>query len=280
MAQEYEPYFLSMNSISALFREAYTFPQITLFSTELLRDFFRREKIGLFAETGNEADALVFSNAIQTFRPTAPLLTRSRRRLLFYSRQEEHASRNLFELGMMALAALANDPRVDLTGWSFHGIGSMGGNMLELKPGVPLELVPKTNLQEYTNMMPSYDVGLSLMMTPHPSLVPIEMAAAGMWTVTNTFANKTAESLRAISTNLIGVQATVDGIVDGLVQAMSRVDEVDARLAGAAVNWPTDWNQAFPAESIARIRAFLGEARPGGFAPRPPPGRAVLDLQF
>ena len=260
MAQEYEPYFMSMNSISALFQQAYTFPQVTLFSTDLLRDFFRREKIGVFARPDGEADAIVFSNAIQSFYPTRELLTRSRRRLLFYSRQEEHASRNLFELGMMALAALANDTRVDMTNWSFHGIGSMGGNLLELKPGVPLDLVPKTNLQDYIQMMPSFDVGLSLMLTPHPSLVPIEMAAAGMWTVTNTLANKTAERLRAISTNLIGVDATVDGIVDGLVQAMSRVDDLDERLSGAKVNWPTDWNKAFPEQSIERIRAFLDEA--------------------
>ena len=258
MAQEYEPYFLSMNSISALFQEAYTFPQVTLFSTELLQEFFRRERIGVFANPGGESDAAVFSNAIQTFNPTRDQLTRTRRRLLFYSRQEEHASRNLFELGMMALAALVEDPRVDLTGWSFHGIGSMGGNTLELAEGLPFELVPKTSLQEYIRMMPSYDVGLSLMLTPHPSLVPIEMASAGMWTVTNTLANKTADRLRAISTNLIGVRPTVGGIVDGLAQAMARVGEVDERLAGARVNWPSDWDEAFPAESIRRIRTFLG----------------------
>ena len=259
MAQEYEPYFMSMNSISALFQEAYTLPQVTLFSTELLQEFFRRERIGVFAHPGSEANAAVFSNAIQTFNPTREQLTRTRRRLLFYSRQEEHAARNLFELGMMALAAMVRDPRVDLSGWSFHGIGSMGGNTLELMDGLPFELVPKTSLQEYISMMPSYDVGLSLMLTPHPSLVPIEMAAAGMWAVTNTLANKTEERLRAISSNLIGVRPTVGGIVDGLVQAMARVDEVDERLAGAKVNWPTSWDQAFPAESIRRIRAFLGQ---------------------
>lgn len=259
MAQEYEPFFMAMNSISALFQEAYTFPQVALFSTELLQDFFRRERIGVFANPGGEADAAVFSNAIQTFHPTRDQLTRTRRRLLFYSRQEEHASRNLFELGMMALAALVRDPRVDLSGWSFHGIGSMGGNTLELKPGLPFELVPKTSLQEYIRMMPSYDVGLSLMLTPHPSLVPIEMASAGMWTVTNTLANKTSERLQAISTNLIGVRPTVGGIVDGLVNAVARVGEIDERLAGARVDWPTDWDHAFPAESIGRIRAFLGE---------------------
>jgi hypothetical protein len=259
MAQEYEPFFMAMNSISALFRQAYTFPQVTLFSTELLQEFFQRERIGVFANPKGEADAIVFSNAIQAFHPTRDQLTRRRRRLLFYSRQEEHASRNLFELGMIALATLVQDPRVDLSGWSFHGIGSMGGNTLELKPGLPFELVPKTSLQEYIRIMPDYDVGLSLMLTPHPSLVPIEMASAGMWTVTNTLANKTAERLQAISTNLIGVEPTVDAIVDGLVQAMARVGEIDERLAGAQVEWPTDWDHAFPPETIGRIRAFLGE---------------------
>ncbi len=259
MAQEYEPYFMAMNSISALFQQAYTLPQMSLFSTELLRDFFRDQGIGVFARAGGDADAAVFSNAIQKFHPSRGQLMRSKRRLLFYARPEEHAARNLFELGMMALARVVRDPRVNLAEWSFHGIGSIGGNMLELAEGVPLELVPKTSLEEYIRLMPSFDVGLSLMLTPHPSLVPIEMASAGMWTVTNVFANKTTERLREISSNLIGVSPTVDAICDGLVEAMARVDDVDARLAGAQVDWPTDWEHAFPAESIRRIRAFLGE---------------------
>jgi hypothetical protein len=260
MVQEYEPYFMGMNSINALFRQAYTFPQISLFSTELLQDFFRRERIGVFARPGGERDAAVFSNAIQKFQPTRELLLRTQRRLLFYARPEEHAARNLFELGMIALAKVVGDPRVSLANWSFHGIGSIDrGNTLELANGIPLELVPKTSLQEYIELMPSFDVGLSLMMTPHPSLVPIEMASAGMWTVTNTYANKTVEHLRAISSNLIGVEPTVTAIRDGLVEAMGRVDEVDNRLAGARVAWPSDWEQAFPDETIRKIGSFLGE---------------------
>lgn len=259
MVQEYEPYFMAMNSISALFQQAYTFPQISLFSTELLRDFFRREGLGVFAQPGGDADAIVFSNAIQKFHPTRAHLQRSQRRLLFYARPEEHAARNMFELGVIALAMLVRDPRVDLTNWSFHGIGSIDrGNLLELAPGVPLDLVPKTNLQEYIEMMPRFDVGLSLMLTPHPSLVPIEMAAAGMWAVTNTFANKTAQQLRAISSNLMGVEPTVPGIRDGLVAAMARADDFDSRLAGAQVAWPTNWDDAFPEATMNRIRGFLG----------------------
>jgi hypothetical protein len=108
-------------------------------------------------------------------------------------------------------------------------------------------------------MMPSYDVGLSVILTQHPSLAPIEMASAGMWTVTNTLANKTAERLHAVSTNLIGVEPKMGAIVNGMVQAMARVGEIDERLAGAQVEWPTNWDHAFPPEIIGRIRAFLGE---------------------
>ena len=49
-------------------------------------------------------------------------------------------------------------------------------------------------------MLRDHDVGLALMYTPHPSLVPIEMASAGMLTVTNSFENKTPERMTAIST--------------------------------------------------------------------------------
>lgn len=259
MVQEYEPYFLPMNSISALFQQSYAFPQLSLFSTELLQEFFRRERIGVFAGPDGERDAAVFSNAIQKFHPTRKQLTRDRRRLLFYARPEEHAARNLFELGMIALAELGRDPRVDLRSWSFHGIGSIDRrHTLELAPGVPLELVPKTTLQDYIDMMPSFDVGLSLMLTPHPSLVPLEMASAGMLAVTNTFANKTAERLRALSANLTGVEPTVPAIREGLIDAMGRAGDIDRRLAGAQIHWPTDWNDAFPAATMHKLHDFFG----------------------
>lgn len=259
MIQEYEPYFLPMNSISALFQQAYDFPQVALFSTDLLAEFFRQQKIGVFARPGGEAQAAVFSNAIQRFHPKREVLERAERRVLIYARPEEHAARNLFELSMIALSKVARDPRLSLDRWSFHGIGSIDRQVnLELAPGVPLQLVPKTSLQDYIDMMPRFDVGLSLMLTPHPSLVPLEMAAAGLWAVTNTFANKTAEALAAISSNLIGVPPTIDGIAEGMVQAMLQVDDIDRRLAGAAVAWPTDWDAAFTPETMAAMRTFLG----------------------
>ena len=104
-----------------------------------------------------------------------------------------------------------------------------------------LHLLPRQGLGDYATTLKAHDVGLSLMYTPHPSLVPLEMASAGLLTVTNTYANKTAERLRAISPNLIAAEATVPDLVAGLRQAVRGVDDYEGRAAGAVVNWSTDW---------------------------------------
>ena len=259
LIQEYEPFFGPMNTNTALLRQAYDFPQFGLFSTAILRDYFRDNRIGLFEAEDGEARSAVFSNAIQRFAPTRAGLARRSRRILFYARPEDHAARNMFEMGIAALVALFSDPAVPAAGWTAHGIGSIAtADRLELVPGTFLQMVPKTSLQGYIDMLPGFDVGLSLMLTPHPSLVPLEMAAAGLPTVTNTFANKTAAALHAISPNLVGVKPTLEGIVEGLRAAIARVEDVEGRLAGAAaMTWPTDWDDAFPVDTMEKVNAFL-----------------------
>ena len=261
LIQEFEPFFGPMNTNTALLRQAYDFPQFGLFSTAILRDYFRQNRIGLFEGADGDARSAVFSNAIQRFTPTRAQLERRSRRILFYARPEDHAARNMFEMGIAALVALFSDPAIVAAGWTAHGIGSIAtADRLELVPGTFLQMVPKTSLQGYIDMLPGFDVGLSLMLTPHPSLVPLEMAAAGLPTVTNTFANKTAEALAGLSPNLVGVKPTLEGIVAGLRTAIGRVDDIEARLAGArAMTWPTDWDAAFPRDTMDRVNAFLAE---------------------
>lgn len=260
MVQEYEPIFTSYNSINAIFRQAYDFPQYALFSTAILQEYFRIERIGVYAAGEEAGDALstVFHNAICRFTPKLADMIHEEKRLLFYARPEDHAARNLFELGVMGLVELLRRGDVDLTGWTFHGIGSIDRRyVLELAPGVDLKLLPRTSLDEYIRLLPTFDVGLSLMMSPHPSLVPLEMAAAGLRTVTNTFANKTAERLAAVSPNLIAVPPTVDGIADGLAEAIRRAGDLKGRLADARIDWPTNWVDAFGPETMQRLARFL-----------------------
>jgi hypothetical protein len=108
LIQECEPFSFPMGAFAALARQSYGFPHFAVFSTELLRDYFRRHSLGVYA-AGAEAgdrDSVTFENAITPIEPPAEadLARRSSRRLLLYARPEPHAARNMFELAILALA--------------------------------------------------------------------------------------------------------------------------------------------------------------------------------
>lgn len=262
LIQEYEPFTFPMGSWAALAEESYRLDHFALFSTELLRGFFRRREIGVFAAGASEGErrSLAFQNAITPVEPPdeAELARRRTRRLLFYARPEPHASRNLFELGLLALGQAAR-AGVFAGGWELRGIGSLGGlRRISLSGEAELELLPRRAQGSYGELLREHDVGLALMYTPHPSLVPIEMAAAGLLTVTNTFENKTAQKLAEISGNLIAAEPTVGGIVAGLRVAAEGVGDPGRRVRGGAVRWSRTWEEAFSDALLERLDEFLG----------------------
>ena len=262
LIQECEPFTFPMGAFAALARQSYAFPHFGVFSTELLRDYFRRHSLGTFAG-GREAgdrDSVAFQNAITPIEPPteADLAARSSRRLLVYARPEAHATRNMFELAILALAKAVSE---DVIGedWELHGVGGTGQGEppVELGDGRLLELLPRTPQDDYAELLRGHDVGLALMYTPHPSLVPIEMASAGMLTVTNSFENKTPEAMAAISGNLVTVEPSIDGIVEGLRDTVANVGDATRRATGAQVRWSRDWDTSFDTDVMGRIASFL-----------------------
>ena len=256
LVQEYEPFTFAMGSYAALADESYRFPHFALFSSELLRDFFRGRGLGAFApgRAAGDSASVAFENAITAVDapPAASLAERRPRRLLFYARPEPHAARNMFELGVLALGRAIE--RGAFAGWELDGIGTVRGDRrLELGGGASLRILPRAAQAEYASVLRAHDVGLALMYTPHPSLVPIEMASAGMLAVTNTFENKTAEALAAISPNLIAAEPGVESIAAALGEAAAAVDDGERRVAGSAVRWSRDWDASFGDEVLDRV---------------------------
>jgi SAM-dependent methyltransferase/glycosyltransferase involved in cell wall biosynthesis len=261
LIQEYEPLTFAMGSWAALAEESYRFPHRAVFSSELLREYFRQNRLGVFAAPDGES--ISFQNAITDVGPVdpGPWRTRKTRRLLFYARPESHAARNMFELGMLVLNEAIRSG-VFSEDWEFSGIGTTASGVeLPLVEGRVLRLLPRQSQERYRDVLLDHDVGLGLMYTPHPSLVPIEMASAGMVVVTNTFANKTADALRGISPNIVAVEPTVRALVEGLRTAVRRSEDEAGRLAGAQVAWSRSWNASFGPEQMRVIEGFL--RRPG-----------------
>ncbi len=258
---ECEPLTLPMGSEAALARQSYDFPHYALFSTELLREYFRDQRLGVFAEQNGagDEDSVAFQNAITQVDPPSPEELRdSERKLLFHVRPELHAEQNMFELGLIALAEALDEGTLE--GWQLHGIGPKQAGEIRYGNGLRVKILERQDPGQYADALRGHAVGLSLMLTPHPSLVTLEMSAAGMPVVTNTFENKTREALAAISENLIAIEPTIEGIKEGIREAVAASADHDRRLRGADVKWSRSWQDSFSPSMIERLRAFIDQA--------------------
>jgi len=260
--QEFEPIFHPFDSTYALAASAYDLPHTALFNTDILKEYFKTNGIGVFARYND--DELAGSYAVYKHALTpvsvpelAELQARRKRRLLFYARPEDHARRNLFEIGVMGLQ-IAVATGVFEGEWEFVGIGSLGyEGHLSLGHGRHLDCRSTLPQSDYAGALRGFDVGLSLMLAPHPSILPFEMASAGQIVVTNVFHNRSANLLRGISGNIEPCSPTPLSVSDALRAAVDRSRDGRARIAGTVFPWPRDWDSAFNDRIMAKALAML-----------------------
>nr|WP_246732843.1 rhamnan synthesis F family protein [Methylobacterium sp. BTF04] len=95
-----------------------------------------------------------------------------------------------------------------------------------------LSVAGKLTLDAYGELLSKASVGISLMLSPHPSYPPLEMASAGLQTITNGFASKDL-SLR--SPNVISIQhVTADALATALEEAVARAEEGIGQVVGGS----------------------------------------------
>ncbi len=260
--QEYEPIFHSHDSYYAIGSYVYRLPHRAIFNTRLLADYFKSKRLGVFSMgQGDELEEhyVSFQHALT---PTSPpsfdqLLKRETRRLLFYGRPEGHARRNLFEIGILGLRAAIAQGAFD-GDWEFHGVGTLGPEYdIDLGHGRIMKLSGTLPQGDYGAALGEYDIGLSLMLAPHPSILPFEMASAGQVVVTNAYESRTAETLRAISSNIEPCEADPFSVAEALATAVGRVALHQERIEGASFDWVRDWDDAFDKSVMDRISDML-----------------------
>ena len=253
LIQDFEPGFYAWSTKYALAAATYEMPSRAIVNEPFLLEHLVRSTPGRF-EGADQAVAFlpaVDSNVFATRTPghAGP------RRLAFYARPA-HA-RNLFELGLRALRVAAADGLFDDERWDIRAIGHAVPE-LQLARDVVLSPVPWMAYGEYAAFLRETDVLLSLMLSPHTSYPPLEMAATGGRTVTNTFGTKTASALAAISPLITAVPPDVGSIVDGLATAIAAST---TPIVGGAPGLPSTWDDALAdvtpwlVERIAELRA-------------------------
>jgi hypothetical protein len=246
--QEEEGHFHAHNSLRATIEYIYTLPHIAIFNSPMLAHYFRMHRMGVFSQDEKGEDFLIFRHALTNNRyPTMEEIRgRSQKKLLFFARPEQHAERNLFEIGLVALRYCCNHGLFKPVEWVFHGIGALtSGYSLDLGAGNILKFLEKKSPKEYAELLYQYDVGLSLMYAPHPSVPNFEMAAAGMPTVTTTFENRPKEVMETVCPNLIAVPPHIEGVIAGIKEAVSRVTRYEDRVTNARFEWPRIWEETF-----------------------------------
>ena len=116
LIQEYEPFTFPMGTYAALARESYDFPHQALFSSELLRDYFRRQRIGVYEEGAEAGDgrSASFQNAITPIRRRQRMSCRAARRAGCCSTRGLRPTR----------VATCSNSACSLCGWQLNGARS------------------------------------------------------------------------------------------------------------------------------------------------------------
>ncbi|RYZ91141.1 MAG: glycosyltransferase [Proteobacteria bacterium] len=242
LIQDYEPCFYPWSEEYAGAAASYNMNFVPIFNTDVLRDFF---EIGKIVSQEQIDKGAYFNPAIdgKFFKPKTIVdkSPKSKRRLFFYGRPS--VARNLFSTGVQALSRAVKAGILNANDWEFVSAGEMH-DAVELDTGVYMKSIGKMSYQEYADILKEIDIGMSLMLSPHPSYPPLEIASVGNICVTNGYANK---DLSQWHPNIISCEPSVDGIVDGLEKAVSKLnsgDIVDPVKALSASKISFDWDES------------------------------------
>jgi hypothetical protein len=251
---EFEPAFYPAASEFALALETYALDYHGLICERLIADYLTEQRIGRFVDPGFAERCAVFEPAVDRTRFHPEPHHGAVRTLLFYCRPTK-AKRNLSELALHALRRAVEAGVFDGAAWEMLFIGE-DLPPLELGRGLSIRAAPWLGYDDYAALLRRADLLLSLMLSPHTSYPPLEFAACGGLAVHNTYATKTAARLAALSANIVAVEPTVDGIVDGLRRAVAALD----RPRTADLRLPESWDDALRETVPAALRMFEDSA--------------------
>ena len=192
LIQDFEPNFYGWSSNYVLAENTYRNARdyVAIINSEELYRFFLKSEYGI-------EDALCLPYKINGKIEKMINPHPREKIILFYGRPS--VRRNAFEIVCNGLALWQERNPVESATWRILSVGE------EYDPGWvdPVQNVTvlgKLTLEQYAYWLNRASIGISLMISPHPSYPPLEMAAAGLMTITNDYDGKTmAERFDLIS---------------------------------------------------------------------------------
>ncbi len=209
LIQDYEPGFYNWSSHFALAEATYRsdVSTVPVFNTGFLRDYFHSKGYRFEAEFVFEPRL----NALLKKHLHSKDAIQRKKIILIYGRPS--VARNCFPLIVEALRIWSGS-EPDIQAWEPISIGE-NHKTVSLGKGKQMKSLGKLSLESYASLLSQSAVGLSLMVSPHPSYPPLEMAHFGLLTLTNTYANK---NLSRCHENIFSIDTlTPDRIAEALL---------------------------------------------------------------
>lgn len=256
LIQDYEAGFYPRNSHFALAAATYDANYYALVSSQTLYEQLKLDKFI------SPEKSIFFNNAcaakeISKEAFLAAHASKSRKRLLFYGRPE--VDRNMFELTILSLMLAYKEGVID-SNWDIFSIGLGSETIIELNNFVDshtfVNTVPRMTLQEYEEFILSTDVCLTLMASPHPSLIPFDFAGIGSLVVTNSFQTKNQAYFDRFSDLIICQDPDPLALVSGLREAVKKSDDLEWRYNNSKVNYPRTWNDTWSDPVVSLLKRW------------------------
>ncbi len=261
LIQDFEPMFHPWNDDHALSIASYEGDFLPIVNESLLGDFFMNFQVGRFSDEIFRSNVLRFEPAIDR-TVFYPIIKKKKKRILLFYARPKTGIRNLSNLGFHALSILARGGVIHPDGWEVFTMGESSLPDVDIGGGMKTHNLPWMNFTDYAECVRTADIGLSLMLSPHTSYLPLEFASCGVPVVTNCYANKTADALSAISPCIIGVKANPKAIALGLKKAIDYAERKHFKENEGLLHMPISWNESF-ASVTPRLVEFMASENLG-----------------
>lgn len=197
LVQDYEPFFYPWSTRYVMAESTYKtdYPVLAVYNTKILRDYFHLEGYKFFREYYFEP---ALNRKLKAYLEQHPVLQK-KKQILLYGRP--NTARNCFELIVTALREWVKR-QPDVEEWQVLSAGETFSDIV-ISDKLTVKCLGKLTLDEYAKTMQESYLGVSIMVSPHPSYPPLEMSTFGIKTITNCYANK---DLSGFNENIISLQ--------------------------------------------------------------------------
>jgi hypothetical protein len=184
LIQDFEPSFYPWSSKYSLARSTYEYqnPMIAVFNTKTLQDYFHLQNYRFDHEYSFEPslNKVLLDNLLKLKGTTKG------RKIIIYGRPS--TPRNAFSIIVESIR-IWQKQFPEANKWEILSAGESHPD-IPINDNLVIKSLGKLSLEDYAVTLANSAIGISLMVSPHPSYPPLEMAHSGMQVITNDFENK------------------------------------------------------------------------------------------